>query len=125
MPVTDDGEVVSQGEVERSILRLSDRLETMTSELITYAEAAKRAEVNWKRTAAATRIPRRVSGGHGPGGRATEQEIEDHVMVKHADLYEAYKIAEGVYESHRDAMFSVRAQMDALRTIAANIRSQT
>lgn len=116
-------DVITPAEVERSIMRISTELEEMIGDLTQAADTAKRAEVTWKRNQAMTRITRRRTGGTGPGGRATESEVDDFALNKHGDDYEHYKVSEGVYEALRDAMFTKRAQLDALRTIAANIRA--
>lgn len=125
MTVTHDGEILTPAEVERNILRICDELDEMIVDLANAADTAKRSEVAWKRAAAKVRIMRRPLPGNGPGGRTTEGDVEDSAMDKHGDLYEAYKINEGVYEALRDAMFTKRTQIDALRTIAANIRAAT
>jgi hypothetical protein len=123
--VDHNGAVVTQADVERSITRISEELEEQTTILAVQAEEAAVAEVRWKRERAKTRLKKRAEGGYGPAGRATEDECDDSAIVAHGDLLNAYLIAEARYAATRDAMFTKRSQLDALRTIAANIRAQT
>lgn len=122
---TEDRFTLTPVEVERRIVVLMEDLDRLNDELLVLANNAKEAEVSWKKAKATAGIMLRPQPGHGPGGRTTEGEVEDYVMNKHGDLFRTYKLAEGVYDATRDVIFTKRSQVDAYRTIAANLRAQT
>lgn len=120
------GELLTQGEVEMRIMRLNDQLDDLTTELARLAEAAADAEVEYKKRYHASRVTGRATlDGNGPGGRVTNDECDDFAMEQAGDLFRGYKVTEGAYQAARDALRAKQSQLDALRTIAANIRSQT
>lgn len=71
------------------------------------------------------RLRAKSSEGYGPGGRTTDAEAEDHAMEKCGDEYLARLTAEALWDALEEKSRMMRAQLDALRTIAANIRAQT
>lgn len=123
--VDEAGQIITAVEVERKMLQLSNELEDLTTVLAQQAEAAARAEVAWKKERALTRLRERAMGGTGPGGRATEAEVEDIAIEKHSDLLLEHRLSEGRFDATRDAMKVKQSQVDALRTIAANLRAVT
>lgn len=124
--VTDAGELLTQADVERRIMKLSDELDELTHALDQQARAAGEAEGDYKVAFHAARVTARaILDGNGPGGRVTNDEAEDFAMEKSEDEFRTYKVAEAVYQSGRDALRAKMSQLDALRTIAANIRAQT
>lgn len=106
---------LSASEVEGEIRRLLDRMEELTQQIAREAEEAGRSEAAHK-AAYATNYLQFEGAGHLREQQATQQT---------AGLFRARKIAEAKYYSTKEALGTVRAQVDALRTIAANIRGQT
>lgn len=123
---------LSQVEVEKALLDEVDRLEALTNgghdpetgeELTGYDDAcraAAEAEVDWKVGFAEGMI---LQAGRASKERRDLQEAR--VTQTKKDLLRAYKITEAVRNSHKEALTSSRARIDALRTIAANVRAQT
>ena len=109
------GAVLTQAQVENEILRLSHRLENLTDELAARARAAAEAEANYK-------------GRHATVYMATEGPIAERnarADIECHNLNALRLIAAGQYDSTKQACRSTETQLDALRTIAANIRAQT
>lgn len=105
---------ISQVEVEEEILRLSDLLETETEAFEQLAVDAAVKESNYKASWAKEYL--------GAKGSIKEREawadykLEDHTMQ--------YKISEALVKSKREKLHSLRTSIDALRTLAANVRAQ-
>ena len=120
------GEVITATEVEQKIMKLSNDLEGLTYDLARHSNTAAEAEVNYKVKFARVRlVARDTLEGHGPGGRVSNDEADDHAVKTCEDEFRAHLIAGAVYQATRDAMFTKGRQLEALRTIAANLRSQT
>lgn len=106
---------VTQAEVENEILRLCAKLEKQTDELAGRAVMAAESEANHK-----VRRARAFLEAEGTDSkRAAAAEVVAH------DAFAKRKATEAIYESMKQAVLSTRVQLDALRTISANIRSQT
>lgn len=123
--VTEDGEILTAVEVEQAITRISNAMERDTLQLARLAEAASKAEVAYKVKFAQERIKARMQPGSGPKGRTTNDEADDMATVACADELAARLAAEAVHGSAVERMRTYRSQLDALRTLAANIRAQT
>lgn len=120
-----DGKVWTQGEVEQEIIRIEEQLVEWGEGLEAEAKRVAELEVDWKKNRARTRMMERVKPGTGPGGRTTNDEVDDIALNKHADKYEAYTIAEAAFGARKDAIFTLRDAGGLLQTIAANLRAQT
>lgn len=123
--VDQNGVIITAAEVERRIMQLSDDLEGLTTEIADRAEAAAIAEAAYKTAFAQERMKARARPGHGPQGRTTADEAEDRAIAACKDQLLEHVITEAVFLSAREALRSKTTQMDALRTIAANIRAAT
>lgn len=110
------GEPVTAVAVEREILRLSARLEAATDEFSGRARMAAESEAVHKGKWAACFL---TSEAKTEAQRKAEADIAVH------DEYMRRRIDESLKESCKEAMSSLRAQLDALRTLSANIRAQT
>jgi hypothetical protein len=108
-------ELLTQAAVEEQLQSLGQRLESATFELAELAEAEARAEVAFKREWATAYV-------HALGPQ--KERESKATMVADAE-FEAYRLAEASYRATRELCVTLRAQLDALRTIAANIRVQT
>lgn len=123
---------LSAVEVENALQDEVDHLEALTnggtspkieSDLSGYDDAcrsAAEAEAEWKITQAKGLI------GIVAGGNKDRRDIQEaRVLVLHRDLYRAYKLTGGAKEAHKEALLTSRARIEALRTIAANVRAQS
>lgn len=106
---------LTQAEVENEILRLSARLERQTDELAGLGRLAAEAESNHKALRAQAFL--KAEGTDARRGATAELVTQDSYLRR--------KISESLYESAKQACRSTEHQLDALRTIAANIRAQT
>lgn len=116
--------VLTQGDVERRIMELDDRLEVETLAYAERVEEAAIAEADWKGAfarsvvrLAATAQPRTPEGSEATRKAKAEDENIGALRL--------YLIAEGRRSASRETLLSLRSQIDAVRTLAANIRSQT
>ncbi len=101
--------------VESEIMRLVDELENRTYELAGRARLAAESEANHKAKWAFAFI----------GAEGTEARRKAEADAKCHEDYMKRKIEEGLYASCKESLLSLRSQLDALRSISANIRSQT
>jgi hypothetical protein len=123
--VDEHGVIVTAHAVEQRIAWLSRVIEDMAKEIELKAQAAAEAEAAYKVRFAQQRLVARDQEGHGPGGRTSNDEADDRATRDCAKELRAYLIADALYESAKQALKSRTSQMDALRTIAANIRAAT
>jgi chromosome segregation ATPase len=108
---------LSQLEVESEIRRLSDRLTELTTAQADHAQEAAQADVTLKLKQARAWLDLRGHGG-------LKDEKEAQVLEQTALFYQAAKLADAVLKADHEAGRNLRAQLDALRTLAANIRDQ-
>jgi hypothetical protein len=108
---------LSQLEVESEIRRLSDALTELTVAQAAHAHESAQADVDLK-----LRQARSLIGKIGDKGTVGEKDAK--VLDECADLFERAKLAEAILKADHEAGRNLRAQLDALRTIAANIRDQ-
>jgi hypothetical protein len=117
------GRPLSQVEVEEKILEHLDLLEEGHE---AYVEAATDyAEKEWQYTSARHAAKARwLAGNQGRSPRPTDWEarivVDGYPEIQELD--HVARLAEVVEKSARDAQFKRRAQLDGLRTIAANQR---
>lgn len=106
---------LSQLEVESEIRRLSDALTELTQKQAAHAQEAAQTDVDLKFQQAKTRI-----GLIGKEGTVAEKDAL--VQVETSLCYQKAKLADAVLKADHEAGRNLRAQLDALRTLAANIR---
>jgi hypothetical protein len=107
---------MAPAEVESEIRRLSRRLSELTEHMMKQAPVAAQAEVDFKLAHA-----REWLGLRGDDGTVPEKEAT--ALDACASQFEGMKVAEAVWRAQREAAASIRAQLSALQTIAANVRS--
>lgn len=108
---------MAQLEVESEIRRLSQELTKQTEQQAKYAEAAGRAQVDYKLAAARRLLELRGKGN----GTVDEKNADVHVTC--ADQYEQMMLTEAVHKASIERGRNLRAQLDALRSINANVRA--
>ena len=115
--------LVHQGDIEAEILRISDLLERATGDLATAAEEAAEAEADY-----------RVSYAHefysptrpdGDDTKLTEKLREALATIACDEILHRHKIAAARQLSLQEKCRQLRAQLDAVRTLSANVRGQT
>lgn len=106
---------ISQIEVEEEILRLTGLLENETENFEALAQDAAIKEANMKASWAKEYL----------GAKGSIKEREAWADYKLQDLMMQYKISEALVKSKRERLHSLRTSIDALRTLAANVRAQT
>lgn len=105
----------SQADVEAEILRLSARLEEATDEYARLITLAAQAEVDHKREWAQA-VLKSVEG--------TVAQREAEAVLATYDALMQRKISEALASAQKELAISLRAQLNALQTLAANIRAQ-
>jgi hypothetical protein len=112
--------LLTQGEVEEQILRLSDELEAETDRYARLADKAATAEADYKLQAA-----RLMVGFVASPSKMTALEKQARVDAQCDGSYRVWKINEAQRQASKEALLSLRTRLDSLRTLSANIRNQT
>lgn len=105
----------SQVDVESEILRLSAKLERATDDLGQLLQDEAEAEVAHKRDWAAATLA---------SNEGTVAQREAQATLKTVDALLARKITDALAAAQKELCHSLRAQLSALQTLAANIRAQ-
>lgn len=113
--------LLTAGEVEEEIMALSDRLETETYEYAELSDLAAVAEADFKILSARAMIAFAAD----PTLKITASVREAKVDQYCAEQLRSWKLAEARRQSKRESLLSLRSRLDAMRTLSANIRSQT
>ena len=111
-----DLEPLSQQQVEDEISRLSGQLTTNTVDNREAAMQAAKADVAYKLAMARGWIRER-------GHKGTVAEKEADILLSCEREFEDHKLTEAVYKATQEKGRNLRAQLDALRTVNANIRA--
>ena len=126
----------SQVEVETALLEEVEHLEALTNggvspktdgtDLVGYdviCTRAAEAEADWKIAQAKGMIGQ---AQRTEGTRAEAKHTQEaRVLATHADLFRSYRVTAAVKDGAKEALVTSRSRIDALRTIAANVRAQT
>lgn len=105
---------ISQVEVEEEILRLTSMLEDETETFEVLAQDAANKEAAYKSMWAKEYLSAK--------GSIKEREAwADYRLEK--EIYD-WKLSEALVKSKREKLHSLRTSIDALRTLAANVRAQ-
>jgi len=105
---------ISQVEVEEEILRLSGMLEEETESFEILAQDAAVKEAMYKSSWAKEYLAAK--------GSIKEREAWADYKLEQ-EIYN-WKISEALVKAKREKLHSLRTSIDALRTIAANVRAQ-
>lgn len=117
--------VLTAADVEAEIMRLSDAMEVELGHMADQARQAAEAQHAYKVGFAKRRLEAGYEEGNGRGGRTTVGEREDMALRDTEEQYKAALIAEALYDTAKERGRTRRSQIDALRTISANIRAQS
>jgi len=107
-------DVVTQARVESEIMRLSALLEDRNDAIASAAERAAHADVAYRRMHAGAIL-------QAEGRNAEQREAWAHLQV--LDEYYERKMAESSLLAAQESARSLRAQLSALQSLAANIRA--
>jgi len=111
-----DIDPMAQNQAEAEILRLSRQLTEITQDVAEAARNDAKAEVAYKIAYAKRRLHWMVNS------EGTVGEKDARTMVEVENEYTEHKIAEAVFKACQESGRNVRAQLDALRSINANLR---
>jgi hypothetical protein len=112
--------LLSQGEIEEHIIALSDELETATDLYADQNEDAAEAEHAYKLKVAQRLV--RLADTNTRMTAATRQAMAD---LEAESEHRAYLVTKARQGATKEKMLSLRHRIDALRTLAANVRYQT
>ncbi len=104
---------ISQVEIEQELMRLADMLESETEAFETLAMDAAKKEATYKSNWAKEYL----------SAKGSIKEREAWADYKLAEQIYDHKIAEALLKSKREKLSSLRTSIDALRTLAANVRA--
>lgn len=105
---------ISQVEIEFQILDILRQLEDHTEQYEQLTNNLSVAEAHYKGEWAAEYLK----------AQGTIKEREAIADFRLRDLYLQYKMAEGLQKAKREKLAALRTSLDALRTLAANVRFQ-
>jgi hypothetical protein len=106
---------ISQVEVEQEILRLIDLLEQGTEDFESLSVDSAVKDSKFKSEWAKAYLQ----------ANGSVKEREAMADLKMTDIMRDHKIADALVKSKREKLSSLKTQIDALRTLAANVRHQT
>jgi hypothetical protein len=112
--------ILTQIDVEAEIMRLSDELEAETYRYADLADLAATAEADYKLHSA-----RLVVGLSNSALKLTALDKQARVDLDCDPAYRVWKINEARRQASKEALLSLRARLDSLRTLSANIRNQS
>lgn len=116
--------LVYQEDIENEILRLSQILENATGELATVSEAAANAEADYRVLYA--QVFYNPDGFREPKVDKLTEKIREAVAIDvSSEELRRYKVGMARQLSLQEKCRQLRAQLDAVRTLSANVRGQT
>tara|TARA_R110000823_G_scaffold1464_1_gene5671 strand:+ start:11831 stop:12199 length:369 start_codon:yes stop_codon:yes gene_type:complete len=114
---------LAQTEVEQAIMSVVDRLDELVGDLGETGRRAAIANSEYRRKKALMTL---AVTEHPPGGVKMDAKSRDaRIELACQDEQQAHAFAEAELEILRESLRAHRARLDALRTLAANIRAVT
>ena len=107
-------DVITPAEVEAEILRLSRLLDLATAEIAKRGRACANAKIDHRVAFATARL----------AATGTIPEREDVATLASQDEARVYELAAATLGAAQDAARNTRSQLDALRSVNANVRVQ-
>lgn len=108
------GGPIIQTDVEGRLLDLADRLDR---------EVERYADVSHERAVAEAAYKKEYAVAIVTAGNETVAMKEAHAQLRASDVFSDWKLAEAKEKATQQALIAIRTQMDALRTISANVRA--
>lgn len=116
--------MLTQADVEDGIEATVKRLEELTDEYAVASDEAAEAEASYRLAFWHTFLRFKDGVTNGKRGES-DRTCEGRATIAAADSFRAYKITAARVDSLKAALRTHQTRLDALRTLAANIRSQT
>lgn len=113
-------EPLHPAEVEGQILDICDAIEAETEQYASLSVIAATAEAKYKYIYARALVDMAANQT-----KMTAQERQARADIIANDQYRVYRIEEARRVSSKEGLLSLRAKLDALRTLSANLRHQT
>ena len=110
--------LLNQGQVENMILQIADALDDTTHTYADISDAAATAEADYK-----LRIARAVITLANTDAKMTALERQARADIASAEELRTWKTTEASRQATKEHLLSLRARLDALRTLNASIRS--
>lgn len=114
---------LSQVEIESQIVSICDDLEATTEEFSRLCEEHAVAENAFKRTHARALVTLASAGTMPDGRKSTADWREAQSQVTSEEEAARYRILDARLRATKEGLITKRARLDALRTIAANVRA--
>ena len=114
---------LAQVEIERAIIDLCDDLEATTEEFARISDEQAIAENDYKRKLTRALVSLGSVGVMPDGRKSTAEWREAQAAVTAEDECQRYRILDARLRATKEALTTKRARLDALRTIAANVRN--
>lgn len=115
-------DVLSQGQIEAQIAGLCDELADETDRYAAVEEMSASYEADYKYKFARSLLD---VAANTSDRRVTAGEREAVADVASSTEFKVWKIHDARRRASKEALLSIRARLDALRTLSANVRSQT
>lgn len=112
-------------EAEEDILRISQELDDLLSDLAAHARAKAMAEHAYGLKKARETLVARTRPGNGRDGNTTVDERDAYVKIACDQEWLAHLVAETLYEVDKERIHAMRSQLSSLQTICANLRAMT
>lgn len=114
-------QVLSQHDIEQQIVQISDRLDELTHDYAAMCDEAGEAEAEYRLRYYNTIMRLKDAGDR----KMTDKEAEARATSAAASEFRNYKITAAKVEATKQALSTHRSRLDALRTLAANVRAVT
>lgn len=112
---------ISAVDIEYQILDICDAIEAETEQYSMLSELAANAEAKYKLTYAKALVDMAANRS----SKMTVQEKQARADLISNDEFRVFKISEARRVSSKEGLLSLRARLDALRTLSASLRHQT
>ena len=110
--------LLNQGQVETLIMQIADALDDATHHYAEVSDQAATAEADYK-----LRVARAVITLANTDAKMTALERQARADIASAEELRAWKTLEASRQATKEHLLSLRARLDALRTLNASIRS--
>lgn len=108
---------LTQVDIETDILRICDKLESDTSLLADISVQRAEAEATFKQRHARAMVEQT--------GKVPVASKEAIAHLRASEEFRVWKILEAREKATQQSLLALRARLDALRTISANVRAMT
>lgn len=113
--------ILNPVEIENAIIQICDEIEKETEQYAELSEQAADTEAKYKYVYARAHVEMAASMANKM--TVTERQCRADLIAE--SEFRVYRINEARRQASREALLSLRARLDALRTLSANLRHQT